>query len=141
MRLTPLVLLCGCARGALALDPPELRWGEVDFQAEPLDCEGGCDPMTATLRNEGSGELPLRLPDGYDGEHLCIAGFDPEEPLELGVLAPGSSYVLEISVCGYLAGERDAEVSGALRLDADGEQVLWPWAFTPVRDFGEDTGP
>lgn len=142
MRLIPLALLAlGCSRGQLSLDPAELVWGEVDFQAEPLNCEDGCDPLEATLRNDGEGDLAVRLPSGYDGDHLCIDGFtEPDSPLDLGILPPGASYILVIRVCGYLEGERDTEVRGALRLDADGEGFTWPWSFTPIRDFGEDTG-
>ena len=146
MRLMVLSLTVfgACKQGALSLSPPELAWGEVDFQGEPLDCtadDGGCDAMVVTLTNSGQGDLNLRLPYGYDGDHLCVEGFDADAPLELGLLAPGSSYNLKISVCGYLAGERDSEVSGALQIETDGEpsQTTWPWSFTPVRDFGEDT--
>ena len=42
-----IMLLISCSIGEISVNPSTLDFGEVDFNAEPLDCdseEGGCSP-------------------------------------------------------------------------------------------------
>ena len=131
---------CRGPRGSLQVEPLSIDFGEVDFQQEMPD--GGYDPRVITLSNRGEQDLDVWLP-GYDQERLCLEGFTAAEGvIELPTLSPGSPYLLTLSVCGYLSGERDLEVEGALRFLNDGEEpaVDLEYRFIPVRELGEDTG-
>ena len=147
MSLLLALLACG-SQGDLELTPRSVEWGEVNFQNEPCtdcECDAGCGPTELTLLNEGEADLNVQLPNGYDGERLCIAGFpEYDEPIDLGVIAPDSSYTLTLSVCGYVVGtssEQGEALSGTMTFITDGEKgaVELEWSFTPIRDF-EDTG-
>ncbi|MCB9761074.1 MAG: hypothetical protein H6739_14640 [Alphaproteobacteria bacterium] len=133
------ILLPGCAAGSLEASPDPLTWGEVDFHdAEPLECdgdEGGCDPQTLNLTNVGAVALTVELPDGYEGDTLCLIGFEPDTPIVLDPLTQEQTYQLRVSVCGYPAGALDTEVTGSFRFVTDGrpEVVEVGWAYTPVR--------
>jgi hypothetical protein len=100
-------------------------------------------PTALDLTNVSDATISLSAPFGYDGERLCLDGFEAEGASSFGDLAPGSTYRVTVSVCGYAAGERDTEVSGSLTFGADGEAAQSvPWSFTPVRALtGDDTAP
>lgn len=136
----------GGGEGPIEASPASLDFGVVDFQGPPLNCDpddGGCAPISLDLTNVSEATISLSAPQGYDGERLCVDGFEADGPLSFGDLAPGSTYRVTVSVCGYAAGERDTEVSGSLSFGADGETALTvPWSFTPVRALtGDDTAP
>lgn len=144
--LTTLACKGGGGAELLEASPASLDFGVVDFQGPPINCdpdEGGCAPTALDLTNVSDATISLSAPQGYDGERLCLDGFEADGPLSFGDLAPGSTYRITVSVCGYAAGERDVEVSGALSFGADGEAALSvPWSFTPVRAItGDDTAP
>ncbi len=142
----------GCtAPGALEIDPINIDFGTVDFQSDSCQdcaCDDHCAGTDVTLTNKGDGDLNVSLPTGYDGEHLCLIGFeDPEAELVFPPLKPGSSYQLTFSVCGYVVGAGRSElttlVEGETLFHSDGEQATssLTWSFTPVRDLGfDDTG-
>ena len=144
--LIPSACKDGGGSGPIEASPASLDFGSVDFQGPPINCdpdEGGCAPTALDLTNLSGAAISLSAPQGYDGEHLCLDGFEPDGALSFGDLASGSTYRVTVSVCGYGAGERDTEVSGELRFAADGEAALSvPWSFTPVRALtGDDTAP
>ena len=148
--LVALLIVAACKDGGgggpIEASPASLDFGSVDFQGPPLNCdpdEGGCAPTALDLTNVSDATISLSAPFGYDGERLCLDGFEAEGASSFGDLAPGSTYRVTVSVCGYAAGERDTEVSGSLTFGADGEAALSvPWSFTPVRAItGDDTAP
>ena len=139
-----LLLGLGCSAGSLEITPNPLSCGEVDFHAEPFDCDpddGGCGPEDVVLRNAGDADLTITSP-GYDGDYLCIDGHPADTELDLGVLPPGATLLLTTSVCGYNPGDLTSEVSGSIRFSTDGEtDPELVWSFTPVRDQGgSDSG-
>lgn len=136
-----IILLIACTSGEISVSPSSLDFGEVDFNDEPLDCdgeEGGCSPTSVTVRNEGESELTLSA-TGWQDEYLCIEGFEPGT-LDLGTLPAGASFELVIAVCGKDPGY-GSPISGELRFTPSaGESQTLPWSFTPIRDQGDDTG-
>lgn len=136
-----IMLLIACSSGEISLSPSSLDFGEVDFNAEPLDCdgeEGGCSPTTVTVRNEGEDTLTV-TGSGWDTDYLCIEGFESDS-LDLGALPAGSAFDLVIAVCGKDPGY-GSEITGSLRFTpSSGEALTLPWSFTPVRDLQDDTG-
>jgi hypothetical protein len=131
--------------GVLELDPVSLDWGEVDFHTEEcMDCAcpDGCGLTPLFLNNTGEAPLQIHMPNGFDDAHLCIDGYDSESNLDLGILQPGEFFLLNISVCGYEAGELNTEgeeparpVTGSLRFSTDGEpaKASAEFSFVPVR--------
>ena len=136
-----IMLLISCSIGEISVNPSTLDFGEVDFNAEPLDCdseEGGCAPTTVTIRNEGDDTLTL-TGSGWQPDYLCIEGFE-SDTLDLGALPAGAAFDLVIAVCGKDPGYV-IPLSGDLRFTpSSGDAVTLVWSFTPVRDQGEDTG-
>lgn len=136
------VFLVGCSKGEVSPSPASLVWGEVNFQdARPAD---GYEPQELSLQNTGKKALDLQV-EGFDEFHLSLgAHLIAESPPTLPTLEPGSAVVITVAVWDYDidAGERDSEVSGAFQVSAGAlrEPVSIPWTFTPVRDFGDDTG-
>ncbi len=132
--------------GVLELNPSSLEWGEVDFHNEAcMDCAcaDGCGLTQLFLNNTGEGELFVSMPQGFDDAHLCIDGYDSQPNLELGTLQPEEFFLLNVSVCGYEAGELNTPgedparaVSGSLRFTTDGEpaQASIDFSFVPIRD-------
>ncbi len=149
-------LAAGCSSpGALDIDPINIDFGTVDFQTDAcMDCacDDHCAGTDVTLTNKGDSDLNVSLPEGWDGEHLCLVGFEePDAELVLPRLKPGSSYVFTFTVCGYVVGAGRSElttlVEGETVFHSDGEQATssLTWSFTPVRDMSSndtgDTGP
>lgn len=131
--------------GTLELDPGTLDWGVVDFHNDACmdcTCTDGCGLTPLFLNNTGDGPLEIKMPNGFDDAHLCIDGYESEKNLTLGTLEPGEFFLLNVSVCGYEAGELNTEaeevprpVSGALRFSTDGNpaKIDAPFSFVPVR--------
>ena len=136
------VLATACTGGEITLEPPFLTWGEVDFQE--LRPDEGYFPQEVELRNTGSRALDIRLEE-VDELHLKVGALlATQSPPTLPTLQPDSAQVITVAVWDYdiEAGERDTEVTGHLRLAADGmrEPALLEWSFTPIRDIVVDTG-
>jgi hypothetical protein len=132
--------------GTLELNPGTIDWGEVDFhnnECMDCDCADGCGLTPLFLNNVGEGPLEIQMPNGFDDTHLCIDGYESEKGLNLGTLAPGEFFLLNVSVCGYAAGELNTEaetdprpVTGTLRFTTDGNpaDVSGSFSFIPVRN-------
>ncbi len=124
----------------MTVSPALLNLGVVDF-AEEMP-EEGYDPGQVSVTNVGKGEPQLAL-SGYDAEHICVVGFTGRElPVTLGALPEGSTYLLNIAPCGYIAGERDTEVSTEVTLTTGGSPatVTIPVVFTPTLTIEVETG-
>ena len=134
--LLGLVLAACGGDSALSVSPERIDWGEIDFQSAAP--EGGFSPRSIAVTNGGKGPATLQL-DSFDFERLCLPGFT-SVPAEIGEVAAGEDFTLEVGVCGYdsAAGERDQLISGQLRIsDTDsGDEVVVEWSFTPVRAVG-----
>lgn len=140
--LALLLLAVGCAAEPVdfTISPNPVTFGEVDFAVEMP--EEGYAPIATTLTNNGTYDVTLTL-EAFDEDHLCVQGYPHDTlPGAMGLVAPGSSYVLNIAVCGYLPGERDAEVSTSVTVgtDADPATLTIPVTFTPVQSMGGETG-
>ncbi len=145
--LTLLGAVVACSSsGTLELDPGTLEWGEVNFHNnECMDCActDGCGLTPLFLNNVGEAPLEILMPNGFDDDHLCIDGYESEKGLNLGTLEPGEFFLLNVSVCGYEAGELNTEsetdprpVTGNLRFTTDGNpsDISAPFSFIPVRN-------
>ncbi|MDP2317374.1 MAG: hypothetical protein Q8P41_31105 [Pseudomonadota bacterium] len=127
-----LVGACAPARG-LEFDPAQLDFGEVDFTGEMPDT--GYALLSVSVTNPGTRTETIALP-AYDDDHLCLVGFGTQDfPVDLGDLAPGATYVLQVGVCAYVSGEVGSLVETGLEVDSDGPSgtINLPIAFTPVR--------
>lgn len=144
--LLPL-LIFGCAdSGILESDPSSLEWGEIDFHNESCmdcTCADGCGLTQVLLSNTGEADLDVTMPNGFDNDHLCIDGYTSSPNLSLGTLKPGEFFLLDVAVCGYLAGELNLpeeapprEVTGQLRFETSGEPATLeiPFSFVPIRN-------
>jgi len=133
-------LLAGCAAGDTAdfsISPDPIEFGEVDFSVETPD--EGYTPIAVTLYNNGVNDVTLGLAD-FNEDYLCVVGYTHDAlPGTMGVVAPASSYVLNVAVCGYLPGERDTEVSTAVTVSTDStpSSLSIPVTFTPVLPTGD----
>ncbi len=139
-----ILLLLACSSGEIAISPALVDWGEVNFHdTEPSECdpdEGGCDPRTAAITNNGDGEVSLNA-TSFDGEHICVEGFPLGGAIDLGLLGPGATYNLVLSVCGYGPGERNSTLTGDIVFELDGakeDSATLSWSFVPVRDIPTD---
>lgn len=135
-RLWPLVLLVACG-GELTVEPVELDWGTVDFNA-PLP-DSGHEPLDLLLINSGSGSLTVVVTD-FDDDRLTITGqLDDDDPITV-VLDPDETSALNVGVSGYEAGELDQEVTGTLTLAAKrlSDDIIVPWSYTPQREAPSD---
>lgn len=148
-RLSALIstLLLGCANpGILESEPTSLDWGEIDFHNDDCmdcTCPDGCGPTQVLLTNTGETQLDIRMPNGFDADHLCLDGFTSSPNLLIGTLQSGEFFLLDVSVCGYLAGELNLPdenpartVEGQLRFQTNGEPSVFeiPFSFVPVRN-------
>ena len=144
--LFPLLALPCASPGALEADPSSLDGGEIDFHNETcMDCAcgDGCGLTQVMLTNTGEAALDLSLPNGFDADHLCIDGYTSSPNLSLGTLEPGEFFLLDVAVCGYLAGELNLPdedppraVEGQLRFESNGEPRTLdiPYSFIPIRN-------
>lgn len=134
----------GCSAGQLEISPNPVTWEVIDFyDAEPVECDfgqGGCEPQLVRLSNAGSAELELELPNGHDGETVCIKGWEPGDPIVLDPLAPGAFFELELVVCGYPAGSLDRLVTGSYTVRTNGGSgaVALEYSYTPTRNIPSD---
>jgi hypothetical protein len=146
MLLTLLSTFLACGGDASVTISPDFHdWGEVDFHSdECMDCSctDGCDSQDIWITNSGERFLQLKLPNGFDHDHLCIDGATSEPHMILGDLEPSEQILLRVSVCGYLPGELNIEgdeeptpVEGSMRItDTDGLiNTSFDWSFVPVR--------
>lgn len=143
--MTAIVAFLACASGDVVPEPRELVFGTVDFQADACPeclCDEGCNPVDLVLTNVGEEPASVRMPQGFDDTHLCLAGYDPVSPLELGLVGPQERLILPFSVCGYAPGELTTTVEGTLLFETDGVDpwVEVPWSVTPIRDQGTTSG-
>lgn len=127
-----------CAEPAdqVGVDPTEVDLGEVEFSAEVPD--GGFASVDLVFTNLTEEEdLRLTLP-GYDGDRLCIEGFDAGESREMTTMGPGSTYVLTVGVCAYLMGEQTTLVETGISVETSlrPSSITVPIRFTPVRVDG-----
>jgi hypothetical protein len=136
-----LLLLAACtADYVITVSPATVNLGVVDFAVEMPD--EGYTPTQVSLTNAGKGTPVLALAS-YDPDHICVVGFTGRDlPISLGELPEGSTYLLNIAACGYLAGERDSEVSTDVVVSTDGSPgtVTIPVRFTPTRTIADDSG-
>lgn len=135
-----LVTLLACTPDPIdfTISPNPVAFGEIDFAVDPP--EEGYNPIATTLTNNGLDDVTLALAD-WDDDYLCVQGYSHEErPGAMATVAPGSTYVLNIAVCGYLAGERDTEISTDVSISTDSTPASFaiPVTFTPIQTF-EDT--
>ena len=139
-------LVFGCATpGVLEADPTSLDWGEVDFHNEECmdcTCADGCGLTQVLLTNSGEAEMEVSLLNGFDDEHLCIDGYTSSPNLSVGTLQPGEFFLLDVAVCGYLAGELNLPdesparaVEGELLFQTNGDPSTLniPFSFIPIR--------
>lgn len=135
-----LALLACTSDYEITISPATLNLGVVDFANEMP--EEGYTAGQVSLTNVGKGEPALSL-SGYDADHVCVVGFTGRDlPISLGTLPEGSTYLLNIAPCGYIAGERDAEVTTEVTVSTDGTPSVLtiPVSFTPTRTIQGETG-
>ncbi len=136
-----ILLLVACTPDfEITVSPATLNLGVVDFANEMP--EEGYTPGQVSLTNAGKGEPMLALAS-YDPEHICVVGFTGRDlPVTLGALPEGSTYLLNIAPCGYIAGERDAEVTTDVTVTTGGSPatIVIPVSFTPTRTIQGETG-
>lgn len=131
--MTLLVLAC-TAEPNLDWSPTELDLGTVDF-AQDMP-EEGYNPETVTITNVGEREdVVLEVAD-YDAERLCLPGFpDRTPPFELATVPPGLYALLNVAVCGQVAGDLGQTITTEIRLTTSGEptEIRIPVTFLSTR--------
>jgi hypothetical protein len=133
-------LSAGCGQSDTAdftISPDPVEFGEVDFSVETP--EEGYTPIAVTMFNNGVNDVTLGLAD-FNDDYLCVLGYTHDAlPGTMGVVAPASSYVLNLAVCGYLPGERDTVVSTEVTVSTDStpSTLSIPVTFTPVLSSGD----
>lgn len=123
----------GCGSGEIAVRPMSVDFGQVDFNEPRPDT--GYDPRSIEIENVGGGSLDVVIRD-VDEDRVLVGGqFATAEPRTLQPLDAGSAAVITLGVWGYDLGELDTEVTGSIRLTADGlgEDTIVEWSYTPVR--------
>jgi hypothetical protein len=105
-------------------------------------CTDGCGSIDLWITNTGESATELKLPIGFDSDHLCIDGSTSEPHMSLGALESMEQLLLRVSICGYLPGELNIEgdvepipVEGSMRItDSKGLiNTSFDWSFVPVR--------
>ncbi len=130
---------CSDPQIEFSISPNPVAFGEVDFDVEMPD--EGYAPITTAMTNNGTEDVTLSLLD-FDDDYVCVQGyFHDLLPGTMGTVAPSSTYVLNIAVCGYLPGERETQVSTEVTVGTDGEPASFtiPVTFTPMQSGGGDT--
>ncbi|MSP54887.1 MAG: hypothetical protein EXR69_04680 [Myxococcales bacterium] len=136
----PVLAMVACSPDPIefTISPNPVAFGETDFAVELP--EEGYNPIATTLTNNGLHDVTLTLAD-WDDDYLCVQGYAHDaRPGAMATVAPGSTYVLNIAVCGYLAGERDTEIRTEISISTDSTPSSFaiPVTFTPIQTF-EDT--
>lgn len=127
-----MLLLLACAPAVVVTaNPDRLDFGEVVFGADMP--EGGWAALQETsLTNEGEEAVALQLPEPES--ELCLDGFPAGVfPADLGIVDPGSSYILKVGICDYTEGDAGSEVEVPLLVDTATEPVTITVVFTPIR--------
>ena len=129
------VLLLACGRTPLEFEisPQPLDLGVVDFPAEMPD--DGYARGNISLANVGEDAGVLTLPE-YDTEVFCIDGLTTQAfPAPMGTVEPGSTYVLDVGICGYTAGSAGTELTASFEVwtDGDPDTLVAEVVFTPNR--------
>ncbi len=130
------LLLAGCGPEpvSFSFDPATLEYGIVVFPPEMPD--EGYARMTLSITNTGETDGNLTLPEP-DLDIFCIAGFVKENyPADLGEVRPGSTYILDVGLCGYPPGMQDLLVETGFEVETDGDPAVLEVAatFIPNRD-------
>lgn len=126
-------LACGPEPVTFTLSPAVLEFGTVSFPPEMPD--GGYATTILSITNDGETEGTLTLPEP-DLDIFCLGGFsDDAFPVALGDVGPGSTYQLQVALCGYPPGSADTLVSTSFDLQTSGDPgvVEAPVEFTPDR--------
>lgn len=131
--MIPLFLACA-SEPDLDWFPTELDLGTVDF-AQDMP-EEGYNPDTVTFTNVGEkNDVVLTVAD-YDTERLCLPGFpDRAPPFELATVPPGLYALLNVAVCGQVAGDVGQTITTEVRLTTSGEpgDIVVPVTFVSTR--------
>jgi hypothetical protein len=132
---TLLLLLTGCASETVtfSMSPQPLAFGAVDFPPEMPDGGYAVEMLSVTNTGDTTGSLTLPEPDP---DIFCIAGF-PEGsfPATLGEVGPGSTYILNVGLCGYPPGESGNLQQLSFDIETDGDPAILTVEveFTPNR--------
>ncbi|MSQ02234.1 MAG: hypothetical protein EXR71_10145 [Myxococcales bacterium] len=124
---------CGPEPVSFSFEPATLEYGIVDFPPEMPD--DGYAQMMLSITNAGETAGNLTLPEP-DLDIFCIAGFVKENyPAELGEVRPGSTYLLDVGLCGYPPSMQDLLVETGFEVQTDGDPASLDVAvaFTPNR--------
>lgn len=126
-------LACAPEPVTFTVSPQPLAFGVVDFPPEMPDEGYAQEQVSVTNTGETTGSLTFPEPDPVV---FCIPGVsDGGFPLDLGEVRPGSSYVVNVGLCGYPPGEAGEEVSVSFDLETDGDPATLTVevTFTPNR--------
>ncbi len=124
---------CGPEPVTFSFSPAVLEFGDVDFPPEMPDDGYAVEVLSITNTGETTGELTLPEPDP---EVFCIGGFsEATYPADLGEVRPGSTYVLNVGLCGYPPSMQDqlVETRFEVRTDGDPAVLTVEVTFTPNR--------
>lgn len=136
-----MILLLACARPyVIEVSPAVVDFGVVDFAVEMP--EDGYPPEPVTITNKGEDVVLGLALASYDVERVCVQGTPSGDlPIPLGDVGPGSFYLLNIAVCGLVAGDLDEEVRTEVVLTTLGDppSLTIPVTWTPVRDTTTET--
>ncbi len=131
----PVLLLAGCGPEpvSFSFDPATLEYGIVSFPPEMP--EPAYESMVLSITNTGETDGNLTLPEP-DLDIFCIAGFGKENyPADLGEVRAGSTYILNVGLCGYPPSMQDLLVETGFEVETDGDPAALDVAvtFTPNR--------
>jgi hypothetical protein len=148
--------ISGCAEPVFPLesDVEKLEWEWVDFHSDECkncQCDAGCSQTRLILTQIHKDAVTIDMPNGHDTDHICIEGYPAGTEFQPLEMQPSERLVLDVSVCGYLAGELNLEdqepplpVEGTLVFSSGLQKVrpmVIPWSFIPYREQGGlDTG-
>lgn len=122
------LLACQTPEAILTFNPNPLDLGTVPFVNEMP--EGGYAQAQVSLKNEGEEDIFVTLPP-IDADRLCVEGFpDPSQSYDLDTLPPGGEYLLNVGVCGHIAGELDMQIDTSLSVHTDGDPVVFTLDIT-----------
>lgn len=136
--LLPLLLMACGGNETIAITPPTLEFGSVDFQQELPPA--GHNVIELSLENTGKRPLSIAFSAFPDDRLTISALFASTSPPTLADLESGSTHVVQIGVSAYELGERDTQVEGTIQLAAAGEFFAIPFDYVPVRIIDGDSG-